>query len=296
MLEPTQIASNLPAIESIESAVDSGGQKSVFPCQIDGIKYALKVIDLPAAQNEHDQEIQDSVRLRAVRETEIMLRISNPHLVRPGPIPLTTFREDSDEYLCFSEEWIDGNDIAARVERGDLLTSEECWKLNREMIGVIGDLWNNRLLHRDISLRNIMIRENGDFVLIDLGYAFDFIGPSLTKQHGTPGSLHYLAPERFNLARKRYVDHRADQFSLGVVSYVGVTGRHPYYQNGMSADQYIDELCNGSALPIRPSDLVPTVNNDVENYVARLISRQPHSRFRSCNAALKQIDLSTQGE
>ena len=295
MLGPDQISKHFSQIESIGASVDSGGQKSVYPCSIAGTQYALKLIKLPPAHTDDEREMRESVRQRVVRETEIMNKIDNPHLVRPGPIALETFEEDSLEYLCFSEEWIDGDDIAARVTAHDLIDSDEFWKLNREMISVIANLWDNRLLHRDISARNIMIRKNGDFVLIDLGYAFDFLAPSLTKHHGAPGSLHYMAPERFNLAKKRSVDHRADQFSLGVVAYVALTGTHPYLKPAMDSDQYIDYLCNSRVPPTRPSAVVSGVDKDVENYLGRLIARQPHFRYKSCDAALKAIQSASGG-
>jgi len=232
------------------------------------------------------QAVQD----RAQREIDIMHKIDNPYLVGPGPIALEAITVDDEDYLCFSEEWIDGCDVASRIAAGRLLTEEECWDMTLQISSAIGDLWEHRLLHRDISARNIMLRSDGRFVLIDLGYAFDFLSPSLTKHHGTPGTMQYMAPERFNLARKRYIDHRADQFSLGIVLYIGLSSFHPYYSDGMGADDYIDHVCNGAAPPPKPSKLVNKISANLDNLVLRFIARQAHLRFRSCAAACRAVE------
>ena len=290
MLEPSVLSAHLNGLDSIDESVDSGGQKSVYRCSAGGSQYALKVIKLPATSSEEDQADREAVQHRAQREIDIMKKIDNPFLVGPGPIALESITVDDEDYLCFSEEWIDGRDIASRIEHGDLLTEDECWDMALQISSAIGDLWEHRLLHRDVSARNVMIRSDGRFVLIDLGYAFDFLSPSLTKHHGTPGTMQYMAPERFNLARKRYIDHRADQFSLGVVLYAGISSFHPYYTDGMGADDYIDHLCNGSAPPPKPSKLVKTIGANLDSLVLRLIARQPHLRFRSCAAARRAVD------
>ena len=77
--------------------------------------------------------------------------------------------------------------------------------------------------HRDIKPGNIMLLENGDVKLIDLGVAHL---PRLedVDEAGTPGTLDYMAPELF---RENRGDALSDQYALGVTLYRMLAGAYP---------------------------------------------------------------------
>ncbi len=77
------------------------------------------------------------------------------------------------------------------------------------------------LVHRDVTPNHVFVTCSGDVKLLDLGAA-RMGGPSGERAiDPLPGSLAFMAPEDLAGAD---VDHRADQFSLGVVLYELVTG------------------------------------------------------------------------
>lgn len=81
------------------------------------------------------------------------------------------------------------------------------------------------ILHRDLKPSNIFLRAVGDAVVptvIDLGVARQVGGEELTVASLAPGSPSYMAPERYS--KSGALDHRADQFALGVVAYQLLTG------------------------------------------------------------------------
>lgn len=291
MLTPGELQSALASVDSVEAHINAGGQKTVYPCTIAETQYALKVIELPPIAGEEDEANRESIRLRVAREIEIMREIENTHLVRPGPMGLEQISISGVDYFCFTEEWIDGRDLYQIFQDAGTLAVNDCLSMASEVNGVIGELWERSFLHRDISMKNVMRRDSGEYVLIDLGYAFDFLGISLTQQPGPPGTLHYMAPERFDLSKKRELDHRSDQFSLGVVSFAAITGQHPYYQQGMSGDDYVHELCNGNSVPAPPSSLTANeVAPAVDKFIIRLVSRHRHMRFPSCAAVQRELE------
>jgi serine/threonine-protein kinase len=291
MLSPEEIQEALDVVDLVEEHVNAGGQKVVYPCSIEGSRFALKVIELPPIAGEEDEANRESIGLRVRREIEIMREIENPHLVRPGPMSLEQITVGDNDYFCFTEEWIDGQDLAEHCQENGNLSLAACLKMASQVNGVIGELWERSFLHRDISMKNVMMRDDGDYVLIDLGYAFDFLGVSLTQHPGPPGTLHFMAPERFDLSKKRELDHRSDQFSLGVVSFAALTGQHPYYQLGMSGDDYVRELCNGTNAPAAPSSLLASdLAPATDRFIIRLISRHRHMRFPTCVAVQREIE------
>lgn len=89
-----------------------------------------------------------------------------------------------------------------------------------------------RVIHNDIHSRNIMRRENGDFVLLDFGLAIDgeevFVGSSRRNV----GALEYLSPEKWNGEKKPGTE--SDVYSFGVVMYEYLTGRVPFKMEGDS--------------------------------------------------------------
>ena len=79
-------------------------------------------------------------------------------------------------------------------------------------------------VHRDVKPENIWLGEDGTVKLMDFGIA-RLLRPSQFTSTGLAlGTAYYMAPEQL---RGQEVDHRADQFALGVVLYELLTGEIP---------------------------------------------------------------------
>ena len=80
-------------------------------------------------------------------------------------------------------------------------------------------------MHRDLKLENVLINEDKRIKIIDFGFSTS-VTPDKKLQF-TCGTPHYMSPE---LAMKR--DHYGpptDVWALGVMLYVMLTGRLPFY-------------------------------------------------------------------
>jgi serine/threonine protein kinase len=120
------------------------------------------------------------------------------------------------------------------------------------------------------------------------------MGPSLTRVFGIPGTLPYLSPERLDLSQKRALDFRSDLYSLGVVMYEALAGRHPYVAPGMSQD---DQLRAIREVVAELPDLVEPGSESLWAVVLRLLEKHPHARYRSCEVVMEELGkLSTEGE
>jgi serine/threonine protein kinase len=84
---------------------------------------------------------------------------------------------------------------------------------------------NRGIVHRDLKLDNILIDQQGEVKLIDFGFATHCKkGHKLTMTCGTP---QYMDPD---LTKKNhYNGHAADNWALGVILFIMVTGRLPYF-------------------------------------------------------------------
>ena len=84
----------------------------------------------------------------------------------------------------------------------------------------------NGVVHRDIKPGNILVTPDMDVKVGDFSIAlFTESDMSVTQPLGVMGSPLYMSPEQIN---DREVDSRTDLFSLGVLLYELLTGRHPF--------------------------------------------------------------------
>lgn len=275
----------LPQISEIGNP-KVGGQKIVFPCQIDGGKYVVKFLlaNPPSSSFNEEQslDILDEVTERARREVGIMQQCASPFLVKLGPIPLTSIEYNSQKLLFFTEEYIDGDDLKELLNINKTLSISDLILLGRNITEAIRVLWLFSKVHRDIKPANIMKRsETGEFILLDMGMAFDLTEESLTQTGVVVGTVFYFSPDQIDYPRKRQLDFRSDLFSLGVVMYQAATGIHPFISRGsFSTTNIIGNIL--TSIPIPPINLRPDLPKQLNDLILRLLAKKPHLRYRTC--------------
>lgn len=134
---------------------------------------------------------------------------------------------DFDVYYVATKYMV-GSDLKEVLKTRNL-SEIETKQLLIHILSAIEDLWKLRVVHSDIKPANILYLSNGDFVLIDLGFAKHLDNDSITMGQAIMGTLGYIAPEQ--LRGRRNLTLRADMFPLGILAYEAVTGIHPFQRN-----------------------------------------------------------------
>ncbi|MBL8920305.1 MAG: serine/threonine protein kinase [Myxococcaceae bacterium] len=130
------------------------------------------------------------------------------------------------------------------------------------------------VVHRDVSPQNLMVSYEGEVKVIDFGIAKS---EARSKATGTPtvmGKLGYMAPEQ---ARGENVDHRADQYALGIVLWELLANR-PFVPRGTLTEMVV-AMANPALKPLAP--LRPEVPQSLETVVLKALAPQPEHRYAS---------------
>src|SRR5205085_7824597 len=138
-------------------------------------------------------------------------------LRHPNIIEVYDYGRDAERWF-YTMEQLEGGDLG---QAAPLPWRQVCSYL-RQIAAVLGMLHARRLLHRDVSPRNIWILPDGRLNLIDFGALSAFGIPS--DLVGTPA---LIAPEwLLDRSTRARVDQRADLYGRGALAYWLLTGLH----------------------------------------------------------------------
>lgn len=152
------------------------------------------------------------------KEWEMIRQLHHPYLVQMFDVV------EEQESIYFVMEYVEGWTVKELLKQGRRFSEKQCIRLGKEICQVLFYLHtrNPPVIYRDLKPSNLMLREDGRIVLIDLGTAREYKNGSRedTICWGTPG---YAAPEQ--LSGKAQSGCAADIYSFGVVLFEMVYGK-----------------------------------------------------------------------
>lgn len=176
-------------------------------------------VAIKTLKNRQDPTLEGLLR----REAKLCGRLEHPNI-----LPTYDLAQDDLESPLFVMKKIEGRSLEEllgelRESGPDGLRRARLRLLNifLQVLNAIDFSHSRGVLHLDLKPGNISLGKFGEVYVIDWGFAREKDSRSDAVAGGT---VHYLAPER--LDRKEF-DERADIFSLGVMLYRLLTGRHP---------------------------------------------------------------------
>ena len=156
------------------------------------------------------------------REAKTLASLDHRNIVR-----LIEYGKE-DGLFFLSMEYVDGLSLR-QLMRQRPLTAPEALKIILQVCDALEYAHAEGLVHRDVKPDNILLDRKGRVKIADFGLAKMRSAQSgatqLTRTDVVMGTPDYMAPEQRQDTKG--VDHRADIYSLGVVSYELLTGELP---------------------------------------------------------------------
>ena len=221
---------------------------------------------------------------RFVREAEIAAKLNHRNLV--GVLDVGEL-EDGRRSIVL--ELATGQSLADLVNMGPIEASRTIGIL-RQVCDGLDHAHRAGLVHRDLKPENIVIERDVSGVevprIIDFGIAIiDDSTERLTSNGMVLGTPAYMAPEQAMAAK---LDHRCDQYALGVIAYEMLSGQVPFEGRGTEvARANVNQ--EAPALGTR----TPGVHIDplLEAIVRKMMSKRPDDRFSNTRAVKQMLDL-----
>lgn len=220
---------------------------------------------------------------RIQREIDIVDQNDIPGV--PQIMEFNSFDYNGEEHYYIFEEYIMGSNLKDLLQQGPLSLTQSL-KLLETLLITVAKLESIGIVHRDIKPDNIICDNNGQYHLIDFGIARNLNLQSLTLTLAkigphTPG---YGAPELFQY-NKAKINSKADLFSIGVVAYEAILGKHPFI-TGKEAD--LNEIWYKTAT-VMPSNLIIPGDTDRQliGFIQTLMQKQTSKRPPSAKKALE---------
>jgi tetratricopeptide (TPR) repeat protein/tRNA A-37 threonylcarbamoyl transferase component Bud32 len=212
---------------------------------------------------------------RFLREHEILRRVSHPNVIR-----ILDLGREPELYIV--EEWIEGGDLKALIERRSRLPWQEALPLLVGLLRGLSALHALDVCHRDLKPGNVLLRTNGAPVIADFGLARMHGLTSMSIPAEVMGTLPYMPPEQL---RGTPVDERADIYSLGVVAFQLLAGGLPY-----PGDSFQDFVANVRTASAPRIELLPReAPAALLRCILRCIEREPARRYPSAGAVLDDL-------
>ena len=203
------------------------------------------------------------MRDRFINEAKVMVQLNHPNIRKVigfGNI---------DDRPAIIMEYLDGNDLKARMKQGQRFTGEELKTWWNQLASALNYTHKKGIVHRDIKPSNIFVDEEGNVKLLDFGIAKAFDTTSGTLTGSTLGTRIYMSPEQVRDPKR--VGLKSDVYSLAV-SYVHLlTGKAPY-DTRTSSDYDIQE-----SIVRKPLDL-STVPSAWRNFLMPYLEKDPAKR------------------
>ncbi|MEH2357550.1 ATP-binding sensor histidine kinase [Nostoc sp.] len=196
----------------------------------------------------------------------------------PGIIKPYSLEAHHNGYALVMEDF--GGGISLRqFTQGKTLTLEQFLPIALQLLEILHQLHQQRVIHKDIKPANILIHpDTNQIKLIDFSIAS--LLPRETQElqslNGLEGTLAYLSPEQTG-RMNRGIDYRSDFYSLGVTFFELLSGKLPFESHEPMELVH----CHIAKLPPCLCDFNPELPLMLGEIIRKLMAKNAEDRYQS---------------
>ncbi|RZF42166.1 hypothetical protein LSTR_LSTR004315 [Laodelphax striatellus] len=247
-------------IENYEvlSYIGKGGFAKVYKawCPRANMEVAIKMIDkkLMSAKG---------MGQRVRQEVAIHSRLKHPSILE-----LYTFFEDSNYVYLVLELAHNGELQRYLRDNSCVFSEEEASHILSQVVQGLLYLHSHSILHRDITLANLLLTSDMHVKIADFGLATQLSRPD--EKHLTMcGTPNYISPE---VATRSSHGLEADVWSVGCMLYTLLVGRPPFDTEGVRSTL--------TRIAMASYEIPETVSPEAKDLIDKLLKKNPKERMR----------------
>jgi serine/threonine-protein kinase len=242
-------------------------------------KVAIKVL-------QPDSLADENLKKRLIKEARAAAKLDHPNICAVYDV------NEADSFTFIVMQYIEGETLGEKMLL-DPLELSTALAIAEQAAEGLAEAHRNGVLHRDIKPQNLMITPRGQLKILDFGLAkqmrlgdsVDFEAPTATML-STPGqvvgTMPYMSPEQLH---GEPLDACSDIFSLGVVFYEMLAGKHPFQDK--SAAGTLSRIMLGDPMPTERFNA--QVSPELQAVLNKMLSKEKAARYQSAQELLTDL-------
>lgn len=213
---------------------------------------------------------------RLQREAKLSARLNHPNVVKGIDYGV------SEGLPYFVMEFAEGKTLRQWLTQKHRFAENEVIEIAIQVASALEHAYRHGIVHRDVKPGNILLTEQGQIKLSDLGLARRFEDPTMTQEGSTLGTPQYISPEQARDPRK--VDIRSDLYSLGATLYHLVTGSPPFAGESL-ADLLTKVLFEKEA----EASSRAAVSEGFSLVLRKMLAKDPRTRYQTPEELIEDL-------
>ncbi|MFT7458920.1 MAG: serine/threonine protein kinase [Planctomycetota bacterium] len=252
----------------VQSEVDRGSMGIVYLGHDPYVNRSV-ALKVALADSLSDAESGEKYRKMFFNEAHTAGMLTHPNII-------SIFDAGVDDDTCYIVmEYIEGGDtLRSHTKPDTLLPIEKVVEIVFKCASALDYAHRHGVVHRDIKPSNILLTKDKDVKIGDFSIAHIIkLDNTVTTPQGVMGSPRYMSPEQL---KEETITSQSDLFSLGVVMYELLTGKHPFATESFS--RLVNVILNEEAAPM--SDYRADVPEVLENIVRKAMQKNIADRYQ----------------
>jgi serine/threonine protein kinase len=215
-----------------------------------------------------DEESGERYRKMFFNEAHTAGRLAHPNVI-------SIYDAGVEGEICYIVmEYVEGGQTLKPFCRSDnLLPLERVVEIGFKCARALDYAHRQGVIHRDIKPTNILVTQDLDVKLADFSIAqLSKMDTTETLPLGLVGSPRYMSPEQIS---EEFITGQTDIFSLGVVLFELLTGRHPFYADNFS--RLVQKILTEA--PPRLTEFRSDAPPELERIVNRAMAKDRAERY-----------------